>query len=82
MRRLVWLIILLLILVLVIFAIANRQNVALDLWPLPWSVDVPVYLAVLGPLGLGIIVGSVLTAVSGASARRRTQRGNKPPSLS
>ena len=79
MRRLVWLIILLFILVLAVFAIANRQPIALDLWPLPWSLDVPAYLAVLGPLALGMIVGSVLTAASGLSARR-TQRMNKPPS--
>jgi lipopolysaccharide assembly protein A len=71
MRRLAWLIGLLPILAAVVFAVANRQTVTLDLWPLPWSLDLPAYLAVLGPLGLGIIIGAVLAGAAGLKARFR-----------
>ncbi len=41
----------------VAFAVANRQDVDFDLWPLPFSVRVSVYLAVLGALAAGLLVG-------------------------
>ena len=36
--------------VFVIFAVANRKSVTLEMWPLPFAVDLPLYLAVLGAL--------------------------------
>lgn len=55
----------------VVFALANRQPVTIDLWPLPFAVDLPVYLAVLGALALGLLVGGSVQRVSGAGRRRR-----------
>lgn len=55
----------------VVFALANRQLVTIDLWPLPFAVDLPVYLAVLGALALGLLVGGSVQRVSGAGRRRR-----------
>jgi lipopolysaccharide assembly protein A len=52
------------------FAVANRQPIRLDLWPLPLSVDLPAYLAVLGPLLAGVLVGAVGTWLSLAARRR------------
>lgn len=57
----------------VVFAVANRHDVRLDLWPLPWAMDLPAYLAVLGALVLGLILGAAAMTVSGLGLRRRVR---------
>ncbi len=57
-----------------IFAVANRHDLRLDLWPLPWSLDLPVYLAVLGALGLGLILGLVMAWAAGHRARHAARQ--------
>ena len=52
-------------LVVVDFAVANRQPLTLELWPLPWSLEAPAFLAVLGALGAGLVIGA---AAAGARA--------------
>lgn len=76
MRVLGWLLALPLALLAVIFAVANRHDLRLELWPLPWSLDLPVFLAVLGPLVLGLVVGALLAWTAGHRARAtaRSQR--------
>lgn len=76
MRLLSWIVGLPLALAAVLFAVSNRQTVKLDLWPLPFAVDVPAYLAVLAPLALGIIIGGIVAWLGGGAARRdaRQQR--------
>lgn len=54
-----------------VFAISNRQWVSLDLWPLPLDLSLPLFLAVLVPLGLGLAGGATLTWLAAAPARRR-----------
>ena len=70
-RTLAWLTGLPLMLLVVLFAVANRQTVALELWPLPGAVALPAYLAVLGALGLGLVVGAGAMALACLSACRR-----------
>jgi lipopolysaccharide assembly protein A len=55
------------------FAVANRQAASLALWPLPYVVELPLYLLVFGVLLVGFIVG-VLAAWLGARQRRRELR--------
>lgn len=76
MRILGWIVAFPLIVLAMVFAVANRQSVRLDLWPLPWGVDLPAYLAVLGALVLGIVIGIVAMWLSGHGARvsARTNR--------
>lgn len=69
MRFFGWILALPLIVLAIVFAVANRQAVRLDLWPLPWGVDLPAYLAVLGALVLGLGLGIVVTWLSGHRAR-------------
>jgi len=59
-RFLSWIIGLVLAAAIVAFAVANRTPVVLDLWPLPYTVEVGCYLAVLGAAAAGLIVGFVL----------------------
>ena len=58
----------------VVFAVANRQEIHLDLWPLPFGIDIPAYLAVLGPLALGLVGGALPVWLSSAAVRLRANR--------
>lgn len=78
MRYLSWIITLPIAVLAVLFAISNRDPVALALWPLPFQIAVPVFVAVLVPLVLGFLLGG-LVAWAGSLhwrrlARRRGQR--------
>ena len=59
MRRLSLLITIPLLLALVVFAIANRQRVELNLWPFFELQDVPLFLLALGMLALGALAGAL-----------------------
>ncbi|CAA7611862.1 LapA family protein [Magnetospirillum sp. UT-4] len=59
--------------VVVTFAVANRHDVRLDFWPLPWVLDLPVYLAVLGALAIGLAAGVLLAWAGGHGARARAR---------
>ena len=69
MRLVGWLLALPLSLLAVVFAVANRHGLRLEMWPLPWSLELPVYLAVLGPLVIGMVVGGVLAWTAGHRVR-------------
>lgn len=57
MRILSWLIGLALAIVIVVFALSNRQIVTVSLWPLAEVIQLPVYLSILVPLLMGILLG-------------------------
>ncbi|MGE5506741.1 MAG: lipopolysaccharide assembly protein LapA domain-containing protein [Actinomycetota bacterium] len=73
MKVLNWIVGLPLAVLLVMFAVANRREVTVELWPLPWSMDLPLYLAVMAPLTIGLLAGAAITWLSGAPARRRAR---------
>jgi uncharacterized integral membrane protein len=75
-RLLGWLLALPLSLLAVVFAVANRHDLRLELWPLPWSLDLPVYLAVLVPLVVGLAIGALAMWLAGHRTRMtaRAQR--------
>jgi len=61
-----------------IFAIANRSTVAIDLWPLPQSIDLPLYAAVFGAALIGFLIGAMVTWYSALARRRRARRAMRP----
>ena len=63
--------------VFVIFAIANRKPVTLEMWPLPFAIDLPLYLAVLGALVIGILIGGGTQWISDGRWRRRARRSDR-----
>jgi lipopolysaccharide assembly protein A len=82
MRVLFWILVALIGLVLAAFAASNRQTFALGLWPLPWLLEVPAYLAVLGTLLLGFIAGALAAWIGGRFCRReRRRRGRRIAAL-
>lgn len=78
MRYLAWIIILPIAFVIVSFAVSNRGDVVLQLWPLPQGLQLPVYLMVLTPLIVGFLIGGFVAWLSGGRDRRRARaRGAK-----
>ncbi len=61
----------LLLLILVIFAVANRQGVAVSLDPLPFAIELPLYLLVFATFITGLLLG--------AFAQWLGRLGRKPP---
>lgn len=60
----------------VVFSVANRGVTRIDLWPLPFSVDAPVYLLVLGALVVGLLVGALMAWLSAGRLRARLRERN------
>jgi uncharacterized integral membrane protein len=69
-----WIAIALVALVLIVFAIANRDQVELTLWPLPFTVTAPAYLIVLVTLLIGFLAGEFAAWVNGHRWRREARR--------
>ena len=56
--------------VLVTFAVSNRQEVFLSLWPLSEGVAIPLYLLVLALFLLGALAGATAAWLTGGKTRR------------
>ncbi|OIQ94598.1 hypothetical protein GALL_234550 [mine drainage metagenome] len=70
-RALFWLIGLPLAVLLVVFALSNRQSLTLAFWPLPDGFVVPAYAAVLLPLLIGLVIGLLAGSARRMAARAR-----------
>ncbi len=57
--------------VVVMFAVANRADVQVSLWPLPYEVSLRLSGALLGALAIGIVLGGAISWSSGIGRRRR-----------
>jgi uncharacterized integral membrane protein len=73
MKILFWIIVLALLFVAGFFAVANREVVQIDLWPLA-KVAVPLYLALICTLATGFLIGALVAWWSGRIARARARR--------
>lgn len=58
----------------VAFAVANRAPATLQLWPLPYTYDVPIFILVFSGLGAGFAIGFVFACGAGFARRRRNPR--------
>ncbi len=59
--------------VIVIFAIANRQAVTIDLWPFDQSISQPLFLVVLVAVLVGFCVGAAVMWLSDGRVRNRAR---------
>jgi len=73
-RLLYWTILPLFTLLLAVFAVSNREAVAIGLWPLVHVVEAPLYLVVLATLLLGFLVGELAAWAGGRRWRREVRR--------
>jgi putative membrane protein len=77
MNRFAWIVTLPVALLVILFALMNRQEVSLNLWPLPWDIAAPLFLFTLGAIVFGFLFGALATWLSGGTTRRHlreTQR--------
>jgi uncharacterized integral membrane protein len=58
----------------VIFAAANREPVNLNLWPLPFVAEPPLYILLMAALAAGMIVGGIAAWMTGSRWRRRARK--------
>lgn len=70
MNRLRWLITLPLAIVLVVFAVNNRNTVEVDLWPLGLVVAWPLFVYVFLGAGVGLLMGLLFAWISGGTTRK------------
>lgn len=74
MKRLSWIISIPLLLIGVVFAVVNRQNVDVLIWPFGIELQAPLFLVILLALFLGFLIGGLLVWVSTQATQRRQKR--------
>ena len=77
MKVLFWLLFLPLVALAAVFAVNNRGEMTLGLDPLPYTVSLPVYMAVLFAALAGFLVGSALVWVAQGKWRRMARRNTR-----
>ena len=65
------------LLLLVVFALSNRADVVLGLWPTDLSVNVPLSLAMLAAGALFFILGAIAAWLGTLAQRRRAHRAER-----
>jgi len=66
-----------LLLLLVLFALSNREPVPLRFWPTDYSLVLPLSLAVVGGMAIAFLAGGSLVWVSALTQRRRARRAEQ-----
>jgi uncharacterized integral membrane protein len=56
--------------VLILFAVSNRETVSVEFWPLPFLADVPLYLLCFLSLLIGTLIGVATAWIAGHRNRR------------
>ena len=70
--RFLWLVITVVtVIISMVFAASNDSEVTLHLWPVETGLSLPVWLAVLGALGAGIVTGGLIVWLSTIAIRTR-----------
>ena len=57
--------------VLILFAVSNRETISVGFWPLPFLADVPLYLLCFLSLVIGALIGSAVAWTAGHRIRRQ-----------
>ncbi len=73
MKLLFWIVGLPLLLVAGFFAVANRETVAVSLWPFAESLQMPLFLAIATPFYLGFALGALIAWGASGGARTRAR---------
>ncbi len=81
MKAFSWLLYLPLLVIVAIFAAANRHDIEINLDPLPFGLTVPVFAIVFAAIMFGIIVGSCSAWVSGRQWRRNARNLGRQKAL-
>ena len=74
MKAVYWALTLVAAALLIPFALSNRESVSLGFWPVPFLVDLPLYLLVLSLLLAGFVIGATAAWIAGRRIRRELRR--------
>jgi uncharacterized integral membrane protein len=74
MRAAFWLFVVVVAAVLALFAVSNRESVSLAFWPLPFLVELPLYVLVLAALIIGFVFGEFAAWLAAMRWRREVRR--------
>lgn len=74
MKLLFWIFVALVAVVLALFAVTNREAASLGLWPLPYVLDLPLYLAIIAAMLIGFVAGALCVWIAGRHGRREGRR--------
>jgi uncharacterized integral membrane protein len=78
MRRFGWIVSIPVIVIVALFAVDNRQGVAIELWPLPWAFPaIPVFVLTLGAVLFGFLFGCLVMWWTGGKHRRRLREARR-----
>jgi uncharacterized integral membrane protein len=77
MKFLFWIIALALLFVAGFFAVANREVVEIDLWPVFTKVAMPLYFSLVCALAIGFFLGAAVAWWSGRTARSRARQATR-----
>jgi uncharacterized integral membrane protein len=77
MRLFHWLVTAPLAVILIVFAVNNRDGVTLSFWPLPVTLEAPVYLIALLCLLAGFLIGELVAWANGRRWRRQARHNAK-----
>ena len=69
-----WLVTLPLAIIIVLFAVSNRDGVIVTFWPIPVTIEAPLYLIVLLALAVGFLTGELVAWINGRHHRRHARR--------
>jgi putative membrane protein len=73
MKLVFWIVGVPLLLLAVVFAVANREAVSVSLWPFSDTIELPLYLAIVLPLYVGVLLGAFVAWLSGHRTRARAR---------
>lgn len=77
MHRFAWIVTVPIALLIILFALMNRQQVALSLWPLPWDIVAPLFLFTLGAIVFGFLFGALTAWFSGGATRQKLRAAHR-----
>ena len=77
MRLVYWLIAVPLLVAVPLFAISNLNTVGLTIWPLPFVIQVPVFVVALVGLAIGFFAGGIVAWFSAGRARARARSAER-----
>jgi lipopolysaccharide assembly protein A len=57
-------------LIIVLFAVSNRDQVIVQVWPLPYQISLGLYAVILWAVLIGFVAGIIVAWIMGAARRR------------
>ncbi|MEQ8665028.1 MAG: LapA family protein [Rhodospirillales bacterium] len=83
MKLLTWIILLPLAALIIVFAVVNRELTTINLWPLPFVIDLPLFSVIFGGALVGIVWGGIAAwSAAGPTRQKARERAREVHDLS